>query len=171
MMMPAAVTFTSQNQLPVDYRRHLAGKGQVQFGPVSMGAVPLIVAGAAVGGAGAVKGAEYVYAAAKPWYHAAAQWVGWEAVPEVPVNQGMPGNRAPVAPQTEAAMRTWTPEQMNEALEQRNRQYGIDMEYYRELVAGQEIAEDGDAPTENGIPSWAYLAAISAVGLVLALKK
>ena len=169
MLIPAAVNATLQRQLPVEYRR-LANR----TGMKGLGVVPLVIYGAAAGGAGALAGGQYAVAAATPWYTAFAQWIGLEPVPELPVNPGMPSNRAPIAPQTAEAMKAWIPEAMNEALNQRDRQYGIDFDYLRTVVGSQKPgieAGAADSGSSDGIPTWIYLAGAGALIAFFALKK
>jgi hypothetical protein len=169
VLTPAAVNVVLQRQLPVEYRRLAKDTGLE-----GLGVVPLVVYGAAAGGAGALAGGQYAVEAAKPWYTAFAQWIGLEDTPELPVNPGMASNRAPIAPQTREAMTTWTPEQMNEALAQRDRQYGIDLDYLKTMVGSQRpgidaVALAGDG--NGGVPTWVYLAGAGALIAFFALRK
>lgn len=172
MMMPAALEATKQNRMLNDQRRYAVSPDTP--GLPSLGAVPVLVAGAAVGGAAALKGGQMAIEAATPWYEALGQWIGWRDNPQLPIPADSPAYRAPVAPQTRDAMVNWSDTLMAESQEQRNRQYAAGLTYYRSLADGAEIESRAGSPvlTPNtaGVPVWLY-AGIGAVALLVLLKR
>jgi len=166
MMMPAAINFTVQNNLPKNYRN--TALTYEASGMAGLGVAPVLIA---VGGGAVVAGGKYAVDAGTPWYHALAQWAGWEGTPELIVNPGMPGNRAPVAPQTAAAMKTWSLDYLDESTRQRNAQYNIDYMTTLARNAQEQVIGAVDPANPGGLPTWAYLAGIGAVLGFFALKR
>lgn len=127
-----------------------------------LGVIPLVVAGAAAGGAAAVWAWNQVSPWASYWTGVLGQTTGAVADPKMrpaPAPQFQP----PPAPQTPGKMTTWNPGDVLEAQAQRAVQWGVDTDYLREVMT--EARSTGGAAAVSETSSWGSWAAIAAAGV------
>lgn len=132
----------------------------------SLGALPLIAAGA-----GAAGWAGLSYATDRwisPWVKAGMQAAGLMPDPQLP-QAPAPVLRPPTSPQTEPKLRSWSIEDLDEASAQQQRQWEQDAQYIRQNF-GVPALPAGDADAGNNTALTVALLAIAGVGLVLAIR-
>lgn len=126
---------------------------------------PLILAA----GAGAAWLGSYAWnrMGVSDWAAAAAQAYGGAADPSMRPAPG-PQFSAPLAPQTPGKLTTWTPDDLLEAVAQRNVQFGLDQNYLAEVM--QDAAGSNPAAVASDSFPW-LLVGLAGGALWLVLKR
>lgn len=130
-----------------------------------LGVVPLVVAGAAAGGAAAMWAWDQVSPWASYWAGVLGQSTGAVADPKMRPAPA-PQFQAPPAPQTPGKMTTWNPGDVLEAQAQRAVQFKVDTEYLREVMTDARTSRtSGNPAAAGGAVGWGTWAVIAAAGL------
>ncbi len=125
-----------------------------------LGVAPLIIAGAAAGGAVAYQGVKSSYESG--WFNDFLQLVGLKATPTITMST--PAAAPPPAPKTAAKMNTWTPEDSAEAMAQKQQQFDRDTAAIQANAGGPSTAGTATPLLDTSGQLSPWLIAACAVG-------